>query len=80
MREDRFTHTEADAGAYERARFLPADEDTPTLAELEADERADSLEPLGWTDRSTERFDRRSNGSHGRTDGRTNEEGGHLES
>lgn len=37
-REDRYTRTEADAGAFED-RYGPVyDDDTPTLAELEADE------------------------------------------
>lgn len=36
MTEDHHTHTEADAGAYERARFLPAD-DRPTKDEVDDD-------------------------------------------
>jgi hypothetical protein len=37
MREDRFTHSEADAGAYERMRSAD-DSDLPTRAEAERDE------------------------------------------
>ena len=38
MREDYFTHTEADAGAYERARSADDYDDRPTRAELQHDE------------------------------------------
>jgi hypothetical protein len=38
MREDYFTNTPEDAGAYERARSADDYDDRPTLAELDGDE------------------------------------------
>jgi hypothetical protein len=42
---DRYTNTEADAGAFERATADDYDDDRPTLAELLADERPDHGTP-----------------------------------
>ena len=41
MREDHFTNTPEDAGAYERTRSADDRDDRPTLAELQRDEADD---------------------------------------
>ena len=48
MREDYFTHTEADAAAYERHRSTDDYDDRPTLAELQRDERITSEPFDAW--------------------------------
>lgn len=51
MREDRYTHSEADAAAYERMRSADDPDDQPTLLEAERDEADDWPLPLdGWPD------------------------------